>query len=190
VPLVRAPLDALGVDPPLAADGDLPLLVSRDVADALLANTARSLDVERADLLTGKVVQTPDGRVAVMVTGRTPATTAAVASRSHFAFSPETFVAAREEVRREHGGAAIVGWHHNHPPSCGRECLAVIPACATSTLFFSAPSDHAVHRSSFPAAYMVALVSGKEAGQTADRPGLRAWGWRDGAIAARELIVF
>lgn len=188
-PITRSPLAALGIDERPVATSPVSILVRREVAEAFTAEAAESLDLERADILTGLLVQEPDGLVAVVVTGRVRALAATSASRAHFAFSPLTFVTARDDAARRADGTTIVGWHHNHPPACGRDCLLAVPPCGTSTLFFSAPHDCAVHRASFPAAYMVGLVSGKEADRRADLPGLRAYGWRDGAIVERELTV-
>jgi hypothetical protein len=36
---------------------------------------------------------------------------------------------------------------------------------------------------------MIALVSGKAAGQRASAPRVRGWGWRDAAIVARDFTV-
>jgi len=187
-PLVRARPGDFGIAASALNDGAPSLFVRRDVLEALREETARALDVERADVLTGHLVQDPGGRVAVVVTGRIPAVSATAASRSHFAFSPVTFTEAREEAARKSGGAIIVGWHHNHPPC--RDCPLVVPPCATSMLFFSVPHDRAVHRGGFPAPYMIALVSGKEAHRRADEPAVHAWGWRDGAIVRRPFTVF
>lgn len=189
-PLVRSTLATFGIHEQDPGEGPLALFIRRDVLDALLTDTGRCLDRERADILTGHLVQDPAGQVAVVVTGRAPIVTGIVASRTHFAFSPVTFVTARREVERQSGGASIVGWHHNHPPPCGSACLQSPPRCPAATLFFSVPNDHEVHRASFPAAHMVALVSGKEAHRRPDEPGMCAWGWRDGAIAQRPFSTF
>jgi hypothetical protein len=165
------------------------VVIAHDLADTLRREAAGSLDRERADILIGHLLQAPDGVVTVVVTGRVAALTATAASRSHFAFSPLTFFAAREEAARRRDGTAIVGWSHSHPPACGRGCLRVVPPCATSAMFFSA-QDGAVHRASFPSAFAIALVAGKEANRRADEPGLRAYGWRDGAIVERAFTTF
>jgi hypothetical protein len=86
-------------------------------------------------------------------------------------------------------GTTICGWHHNHPPPCGGECLMIVPACKTETVFFST-DDRLVHRTSFPAPYMVALVSGKESEKRADQPGVRAYGWQDSLVKERGFSVF
>ena len=103
------------------------------------------------------------------------------ASRAHFSFSPLTFHAAQQELARRATGETIVGWHHNHPPPCGGGCLQQVPACGSGTLFFSV-DDRILHRASFPAPYMVALVSGKEPGRPADEPKMKAYGWQDATI--------
>jgi hypothetical protein len=188
-PIRPRPLSDFGIERRPGAEQGVGFYVRQDVLAALRGETARALGAERADILTGHVVQELAGQVAVMVTGRAPAVAGAVSSRTQFTFSPLTFLAARQALAGGAHGSTIVGWHHSHPPPCGRPCLFNIPPCGTGMLFFS-PEDHAVHRASFPAPYMIALVSGKEAGRRADDPGVRAYGWRDGAIVEREFTVF
>lgn len=189
-PFADTTLLALGVTERPAEHDPVAICLRRELVETLQAETASTLERERADILTGHLVREPGGLVAVVVTDRIPAVTATEASRTHFAFSPLTFAAAREEVARRTDGATIVGWHHTHPPPCARECLLLVPPCRTSTLFFSAPHDRIVHRASFGAAYMIALVTGKERERRADQPGLRVWGWRDAAIVERAFTVF
>jgi hypothetical protein len=186
-PLIHGALSAFGIERAPGEHHPLSLFFSHSLLDELREETARSLDTERADLLTGHVVREAAGRAALVVTGRIPALTEAASSRIHFAFSPRTFLAAQEEAARR--GETIVGWHHNHPPPCGETCLQYIPPCKTSTVFFSL-ADRSVHRASFAAPYMVALVSGKEAEKRANDPGLQAYAWRDGVIQQQEFSIF
>lgn len=188
-PIRRTALGAFGIGERPGAGQGVALYVRQDVLAALREETARALEAERADILTGHVVQEAVGHVAVVVTGRAPVQTGAGASRAHFTFSPLTFVAAHQALDARADGSTIVGWHHSHPPPCGRPCLFNVPPCRTGMLFFS-PDDHQVHRASFPAPYMLALVTGKEADRRADDPGIRAYAWRDGAIAEHEFTVF
>ena len=187
-PLPPRSLGDFGVE--VSPDGDetLPLLCSRSLIDELREETARSLDKERADVLTGHLVQEANGQTALVVTGRIPAQTDTAASQAHFSFSPLTFLAVQEELGRR-PGETIVGWHHNHPPPCGAGCLQVSPPCKSRTPFFSL-ADRSVHRASFSAPYMVALVSGKEADRGADDAVIQAYGWRDGVIREREFSIY
>lgn len=188
-PLERRALADLGVG--TAPKGDRPprLLCPRSVMDELRSETARSLDEERADVLTGHLVQEANGQTAIVVTGRIPAETDTAASKAHFSFSPLTFLAAQEALARRPAGETIVGWHHNHPPPCGAGCLQVVPPCTSRTPFFSL-ADRSVHRASFSAPYMVALVSGKETERRADEPEFRAYGWQDGVIRERDVSIY
>jgi hypothetical protein len=166
------------------------LSIRRSVLETLREEAARHLEVERANILVGHLVQEGPGTAAVVVTGHSPVELGANASRVHCDFTPETFLALHREIRCRADGAVILGWAHTHPPVCGAACLQHVPACETGMLFFSIPDDHAVHRAAFPARYMVALVSGKEPGRRADEPGVRAYGWKDGGIAERQFQVF
>jgi hypothetical protein len=188
-PILRSRLPELGNGPRPVDERPVSIFIRQEVLAALREETARALDLERADVLTGHLVQEPEGRVGVLVTARTPAVAEKEPTRAHFTFSPLTFVAARQEVAGRADGATVVGWHHSHPPPCGRSCLQSLPPCGTGMLFFSV-DDCGVHRASFPAPYMIALVSGKAAGRRADDPGVKAFGWRDGAIVEREFTVF
>jgi hypothetical protein len=164
------------------------LFVRRGVLESLREEAAR-LEVERAHVLVGHLVQVGPGAAAVVVTGDSPVEVGAGASRERCEFTPELFLGIRREVGNRTDGAVLLGWAHNHPPpACLATCLQSVPNC--SMLFFSNPQDHEVHRAAFAAPYMVALVSGKEPGRRADEPGVRAFGWQDGRIAERRFQVF
>ena len=124
----------------------------------------------------------------VVVLDRIPADTGTTQSRVHIGFSPETFAAAQRTLEARGTGQVIAGWHHSHPPACGRLCLQTVPACATDNVFFSA-ADRDVHRRGFNAPYMVGLVSGKGAHRRADDPVMRAFGWRDGVIGEKTFGI-
>ena len=146
------------------------LNISHAVLEELRCETANHLHVERADILCGTLT-----RDAAVITSRVPlAHTDATAA--HVAFSPLTFQAARAA-----SSGTILGWHHNHPPKCGRDCLQIVPACDNDSVFLSI-DDYNVFLASFSAPYMVGLISGKGAGRRADDPIVRAYGWRDGVV--------
>lgn len=107
------------------------------------------------------------------------------ASRSHFAFEPGLFVAARERALREFDGLVPIGWAHSHP-AC--EACPANPACASDTRFFSA-DDVEVHTSVFASPFMIALVVGKVATAPASEPGFSLFGWRDALIEQIEYRV-
>ncbi len=164
------------------------LFVRRPVIESLREEAAR-LEVERAHVLVGHLVQEGPGAATVVVTGHSPFEVGAGASRAHCEFTPELFLRIRHEVGSRTDGAVLLGWAHNHPPpACVATCPQPTPTC--SMLFFSNPQDHEVHRAAFAAPYMVALVSGKEPGRRADEPGVRAFGWQEGRIAERRFQVF
>jgi hypothetical protein len=188
-PLSQRPLSDFGV---AQADGNgkpFSVFIAAALLEELRAETAKSLDRERADFLCGHLAQAEDGSIALVVTGRVPARVEESASQAHFAFSPLTFELAQQEIAGRDDGTTICGWHHNHPPTCGGDCLQTVPPCKTATVFFSA-ADRSVHRASFPAPYMIALVSGKESEQRADQPGVRAYGWQDALVREIEYSVF
>jgi hypothetical protein len=170
-------------------NNSLSLFLSRQLLQELKEETANSLNQERADILTGHLVQEINRHATVVITGRIPALTETTSSRNHFSFSPLTFFDAQKTIVRRRKSETILGWHHNHPPPCGETCLQIIPACKTRTVFFST-ADRSVHRASFAAPYMIALVSGKEAEQSAVEPTIKAYGWQDGFIEEKEFSVF
>jgi proteasome lid subunit RPN8/RPN11 len=165
------------------------VVISARLIEELCEASAGSLDCERADFLTGHLVQSTDGRIIVALERRIPVRMEDGSSAAHFAFSPQSFHAVRQELTGRRDGQVIVGWHHNHPPPCGSTCLQLVPPCQSDSVFFSV-DDRIVHRSAFPQPYMVALVSGKGAGCRADRPLIRAFGWRRGRIRMRPMAVF
>ena len=178
-PLVHCSLSAFGIGSAPREEGPVSLFLSRSLLAELREETVRSLDTERADILTGHLVQEAGGQVALVVIGRIPVQTETAASLVHFSFSPLSFLTAQKEVARRPSGETIVGWHHNHPPPCAGNCLQYLPPCQTSTVFFST-ADRSVHRASFPAPYMIALVSGKEAGRGQMIPACKPTGGRMG----------
>ena len=164
------------------------LIASRLVAD-LKEESAASLEEERADFLTGYVVRERGGTASVVVLDRIAADADTTRSLVHFGFSAQTFAAAQRALETRGTDQVIAGWHHSHPPPCGRKCLMAVPACETDNLFFSL-ADRRVHRSGFNSPYMVALVNGKGGKRRADDPVLRGFGWRNGTIRARTFTVF
>jgi proteasome lid subunit RPN8/RPN11 len=186
-PLERRPLADFGIVQSEARA--FSVFIASALLDELRRATADSLEIERADFLLGHLLQPGEGSVALVITDRLPAVVETSASKAHFSFSPQTFVEAQREMAGRSDGAVICGWHHNHPPPCGGECLPVVPPCKTATLFFSL-DDRLVHRASFAASWMIALVSGKEAERRADQPGVRAWGWRDGIVQQTDFTIF
>lgn len=195
-PLVPRPLSDFGIAPPGDDEDDseddsaaVSLFIAATLLEELQAETAQSLEKERADFLAGQLLLTGEGKAALVLTSRVPARVEASASQAHFSFSPLTFEIAQQEIAARADGTTILGWHHNHPPPCARQCLQTIPPCKTETVFFST-ADRSVHRASFPAPYLIALVSGKGAERRADQPTVRAYGWQDGVVKEREFSVF
>jgi hypothetical protein len=184
-PVTDGTLSGLGID---AAGRQPDVWISAPLLAELRGSAAANLGCERAHFLAGRVV-TEHGKPAVVLSDGFPAEIATGSSATHFGFSPGTFAAASREAQRRNDGLAILGWAHNHPPSCRRDCLAVVPPCKSENLFFSGP-DRAVHRAGFSAPYAVALVAGKAAGRRADDPEIRAYGWRDGVIVEKSFCSF
>jgi hypothetical protein len=170
-------------------DDSVSLRVSSGLVTELCELSANSLDRERADFLVGRLVQVADGRAVAVVLTRIPAEADTGSSLVHFSFSPQTFQTAQRELECRGSSDVILGWHHNHPPPCGHQCLMTIPACGTDNVAFSM-NDRIVHRSAFARPYLVALVSGKGTGRRADDPVLRAYGWRQGRICELGWSVF
>lgn len=169
-------------------DAEFRVFVAASVVEQLRRETANSLAVERADMLCGVLLR--DRRsAAVVVTSRFPLAFQTEASAAHVAFSPLTFQAAQQEHLRRGNGDHLVGWHHNHPPRCGQECLLAVPACDNDSVFLSV-DDYAVFLASFASPYMVGLISGKGKGRRADDPIVRAYGWTDGVVKEIPFTVF
>jgi len=182
-PFASSTLESLSLDP--SPDG---VFVSSELLQELKAETASSLERERADALTGRLVVDANQRAAVVITGRIPFPDSADASATHYAFTPEAFKEVQREHQRRDDDQSLAGWHHNHPPPCGRDCLAHVPACKTATVFLSA-DDRAVFRASFAAPYHVGLVSGKGSERRPEDPVVRAYGWRDAVLEELNYVV-
>jgi hypothetical protein len=187
-PIQSAALGDFGIAHSVAQQQPMSIYIAAALLEELKAESAAHLDMERADILCGHLIHEDQG-AALVVTGRVAAKVETAASKAHFAFSPLTFMAAEQEIARRGDGAIICGWHHNHPPPCGRECLQTVPACKSQSIFFSS-DDRLVHRASFPVPYMIALVSGKGSEVRADCPEVKAYGWHDAVIQEREVSIF
>lgn len=188
-PLVHRALRELGVNRKGAADNSVSVLASPSLIEELREASANSLDCERADFLAGHLVKEPQGGMVVVLRSRFPVKMETGSSTVHFSFSPQSFLTVQRELEQCGNDEVILGWHHNHPPPCGRTCLMLVPPCKTNNAFFSI-DDRIVHRSAFARPYMVALVSGKGAGRRADDPVLRAYGWRRGRVRERRWSMF
>ena len=188
-PFTRSSLASLGVRPTEDGAARSSLFVTSELLKELKEETASSLERERADALTGHVAVGVDKTASVVLKGRIPFPDGADASATHYAFTPEAFGEVHREHRLRGDGESLLGWHHNHPPPCGRDCLARVPACETATVFLSA-DDRAVFRSSFAAPFQIGLVSGKGSGRRPEDPIVHAYGWRDGVLEEMSYVVF
>jgi hypothetical protein len=186
-PLHRESLDQWGIPHLTIGPPPFTLYVSKFVIAELRESTVGSLHIERADILTGRVIQDPDGTVAVIVTGRTPATVEAEGTAAAFRFSPLTFAAARAESLFRDPACTIVGWSHNHP-AC-QDCPMNEPFCASNTVFFSV-ADRQVHRTSFAAPYAIGLVLGKGPHKSPTDPIVRAYAWNHGTLCEHTMHVY
>jgi hypothetical protein len=187
-PIVQRNLAGRGTDEAMRS-ATATVLVSDRLLAELRGDSAASLERERADFLAGHLVRGEDDRIFVLLLDRVAATLEAGSSLVHFSFSPHTFLAAQRELRERRGDQVILGWHHNHPPPCGRKCLTTEPPCRTDNVMFSL-DDRIVHRSAFSLPYMVGLVSGKGADRRADDPLMRAYGWQRGLICEHEWSLW
>ena len=188
VGISRTPL-AYVAAPPLPEGTGADVYIARPVAEDLLRDTARSQEAERADFLVGQVMVQESGRTFVSVVDRIPARADGAASPVHFVFSPNAFQEAQQELVKRSQHYRIVGWHHNHPPFCRAARDRQDAGCDLGSVFWSS-DDSVVQWVSFPARFMVALVSGKAPGRRADEPVMQAYGWRDAAIAAVNIQLF
>jgi hypothetical protein len=186
-PLHREPLEAWHVPHLTVSPRPFELYVSTTAITELREDAVRSLHVEQASILTGRVIQDPDGLVAVLVTRRTPATVEAKGTAASFSFSPLTFAAARAESVARDPSATILGWAHNHP-AC-QDCPRAEPYCQSETVFFSL-ADRLVHRTSFAAPYSVALVLGKGRHKSPADPIVRAYAWNHGTITEHPMHMY
>lgn len=186
-PLHRESLESWKVPHLTLSAPPFSLYVSKSVMAELREDARRSLHVEQAAILTGRVIQDPDGSVAVLVTGRTGATVEAKGTAASFQFAPLTFAAARAEILARDPGCTIVGWAHNHPVC--QDCPLVEPYCQSETVFFSL-ADRLVHRTSFPAPYCVALVLGKGRHKSPGDPMVLAYVWNYGTVNEYPMHVF
>jgi proteasome lid subunit RPN8/RPN11 len=187
VRVARQPLPLSPARLPEVAPGEVRAEMTAALLDQLRREFREAGAVERAWLLIGSVDHDPArGAAAVRAVAAVGVETGrGGASRSHFAFEPSAFVAARERARRDLDGLETIGWAHTHPPC---EACPANPTCKTDTRFFSA-DDVEVHTSAFASPYMIALVAGKAATAPATEPGFHLYGWRDALVSRIEYRV-
>lgn len=181
----RAPYPLRAGSVPGGARGTLAVVIDADLLDGIREAVVASPGIECAGLLTGQLIHDPErGAAALAVTDHIRATAGeGGASDVHFTFTADSFLAARRTLASAPDGSVTAGWWHSHPPCarCGEN-----PECRADTIFFSL-ADLQVHATAFPAAYMVALVAGKLARDSARRPGFRLYGWEHGVVGERPM---
>lgn len=187
VRISREPLPLSPARLPRLASGEVAAELDRALLDRLRREFCQTPGVERAWLLVGSVDHDRDRGAAAIraLTAVDVEMGRGGASRTHFAFEPGPFVAARERALREFDGLVPVGWAHSHPPC---EACPANPTCPSDTRFFSA-DDVEVHTSAFASPYMIALVVGKVATAPATEPGFSLFGWRDALVTKIDYRV-
>jgi len=167
--------------------GGLAIEIESVLLKALRAEVVAAGAVECAGLLVGRLLHDVDrGAALIRVTGKVDVEAGpGGASRTHFAFGPESFRSALSRAQRRRDGTVAVGWAHTHPPC--ETCVAT-PSCVVDTICFSA-DDEEVHSSAFPSSYMLGLVAGKLGNLPATEPGFRLYGWKSGSVAERSFAV-
>ena len=167
--------------------GELGIEIDRSVLTGLSADVAAADAIESAWLLAGTLCHDAErGTAALRVHASVGVEVGrGGASQHHFAFEPAAFVAARRAAAAQIGGMIPIGWAHSHPPCADCRSNA---GCRVDTRFFSA-DDVEVHASAFTSPYMVGLVVGKVADQSATRPGFRLYGWRRAQVQERTYSV-
>jgi hypothetical protein len=179
-----APLLASSMPCGSPPDDDAHVIVPQPVIAETLEASARSGDVETGGVLIGHLRRTLAGDdVFVEITAQIPALHAE-SQNAKLTFTAETWAAASAAIDLRRRGEIMLGWWHYHPNWCAK-CPAESQArCALRHDFFSGEDVH-LHRTCFPRAYHVAmLVSAHAAG-----PSVSMYGWRRGAVEARQFQV-
>jgi proteasome lid subunit RPN8/RPN11 len=160
--------------------GSFEVEIEPGVLERIGTRVLASYPLECAGLLLGRLIRDTRRRCALLRIDGSVEVEAGAGGRSgsHFAFAPETFLAAAAQDR-------VCGWVHSHPPCAGCPENA---DCRADTIWFSS-DDVSVHGAAFPGAWMVGLVGGKAGRMSADRPAFRLYGWSHGQITERVLRV-
>jgi hypothetical protein len=164
---------------------DVPVLIPRDVIDAVAERSREAGKVETGGVLVGNLHRCPSSlEVYLYVTAQIPAAhTDSQAARLTFTHDSWSAARAAIELRRRH--ELMCGWWHFHPDFCcncpeekQRECTIPRP-------FFS-PEDVHLHRAVFPRAFHVALLVSDCGREPFD---VSLFGWRHGMVVSRGFDV-
>jgi len=182
--------ELLGAVPPPSSQGDeaFDVYIAQQVYEQILQQAAESQDKEQAGFLIGVLGQDPEtSRVYAAITAQTPALEGVQATCTSFAFSQETFMAARRFLENQNNPElCILGWQHSHT-WCAR-CERREQCTSSSTIFWSIDDDR-VHLSAFPLPFQVGLVVGFESGNRNHQLSCKLYGWADACVRERAFQV-
>lgn len=169
------------------ADPALPVFIPEQVRRQALMQARGAGACEAGGVLLGHLMRDPDSaQLFLEVTAQVPATDT-VADSHRLVFTAHSWAAARNAIRLRGAGEILVGWFHSHPVK--HWCRNCPPAkrkkCPLSGEFFSL-RDQDVHRTMFPRAFTVAMVTTLLPG---DREAVSLYGWMDGRIQRRPYQV-
>jgi hypothetical protein len=164
---------------------EMPVFVPREILAEAEGRAHSAGRLESGGILVGKLHRDAELReVFLEITALIPAAHAE-AERLRLTFQPETWTAVRNAMELRDANEAICGFQHSHPRFCG-DCPAESRAsCVWARPFFSGEDVH-LHRTIFPKAFQVALLTSDLGGPTYDQS---LFGWDRGVVSARGFQV-
>lgn len=189
--IVRRPLGRRRQRPRPAGNGsdpDVPVIVPGRVIDQTAELARRAGAYETGGVLIGNICRDGDTDVLyVDVTAQVPARRAK-SELTKLTFTPEAWTDVQDAITLRRRGEIMLGWWHSHSymkETC-KGCEKQKDGSCQANAAFMSGDDVALHRTTFPRAYSLALV-------VADSPcsGVTwaMFGWRQGHVAVRGFDI-
>jgi hypothetical protein len=172
----------------ILCEGDMPVIVPRQILDEAEAITLSARGIETGGILIGHLLRDEKlPEIFAEITAQIPAR--ADGGTHKLTFSPETWTAVRAAVDIRNKSELFLGFWHSHPVrewckqnQCSKEKLQNCPLAKG----FLSEDDRAMFRTVFPRAYSVALVCSD---LPLGRPSFSLFGWRSGRIESRGFHI-
>jgi len=167
---------------------DVPVILPESVLDQTGELTRAAGAYETGGILIGDICRDPDTRqLYIDVTAQIPA----MHTRSELTqltFTPETWTNVQDVLISRGRNELMQGWWHSHSymkETC-KDCSKIQNGQCNVNAAFMSNEDVALHRTTFPRAYSLALVVGDGPCSGMTRS---LFGWRYGAVAPRGYHV-
>lgn len=186
-------------DTEAAVDGDLPVVIRRQVLDETMAHARRfGVEKETGGVLVGKLWResAASPELILEITAQIPAVEGVEAGAAKLTFTADTWAAVKAALELRGEGEHLAGWWHSHGAfvrtSCRKCDKRKAGTCTSATSGFFSADDIVLHATVFGRPWNVALVVNDAqndcAGSSASSE-FALFGWTQAAVRARGYEV-